>query len=77
MSAAATPPARRLASRVNPNAALAVVAVAQFMVVLDGRGKSVKSYLGVTNVPLPFTVWTSPSARSTPTALRTVWSATP
>ena len=31
----------------------------------------------VTNVPLPLTVCTSPSARSTATALRTVWSATP
>src|SRR5438067_422307 len=37
-------PARRLAARVNPNAVLALVALAQFMVVLDGT---------VVNVALP------------------------
>src|SRR3954449_10938889 len=37
-------PARRLASRINPNAVLAVVAIAQFMVILDST---------VVNVALP------------------------
>jgi hypothetical protein len=41
---AAAPPVRRPASRVDPNAVLAVVAVAQFMVVLDAT---------VVNVALP------------------------
>src|SRR5947199_1984001 len=44
MTAAAAPPARRAASRVDPNAVLAIVAVAQFMVVLDAT---------VVNVALP------------------------
>jgi hypothetical protein len=35
--------ARRLASRVNPNAVLAVVAVAQFMVILDINTPSVNT----------------------------------
>ena len=43
-SAAPAVPAPRLAARVNPNAVLAVVAVAQFMVVLDAT---------VVNVALP------------------------
>src|SRR5256885_16167452 len=44
MTAAAAPPARRAASRVDPNAVLTLVAVAQFMVVLDAT---------VVNVALP------------------------
>src|SRR5436190_22383411 len=44
MPAAAAPPVSRPASRVDPNAVLAVVAVAQFMVVLDAT---------VVNVALP------------------------
>src|SRR5438874_4730584 len=44
MTAAAAPPARRAASRVDPNAVLAVVAVAQFMVILDAS---------IVNVALP------------------------
>src|SRR5438034_6220240 len=44
MTAAAAPPARRAASRVDPNAVLALVAVAQFMVILDAT---------VVNVALP------------------------
>src|SRR5438874_2252114 len=44
MTAAAAPPARRAASRVDSNAVLALVAVAQFMVVLDAT---------VVNVALP------------------------
>src|SRR2546429_9820152 len=44
MTAAAAPPARRAASRVDPNAVLALVAVAQFMVILDAS---------IVNVALP------------------------
>src|SRR5207248_694453 len=44
MTAAAAPPAHRAVSRVDPNAVLALVAVAQFMVVLDAT---------VVNVALP------------------------
>lgn len=44
MPAAVAPRVRRLASQVNPNAVLAVVAVAQFMVILDAS---------VVNVALP------------------------
>src|SRR5919198_4551506 len=44
MPAGSADPARRLASRINPNAVLAVVAVAQFMVILDST---------VVNVALP------------------------
>jgi EmrB/QacA subfamily drug resistance transporter len=44
LSAAADLPTARLASRVNPNAVLAVVAIAQFMVILDAS---------VVNVALP------------------------
>src|SRR4051794_41941613 len=41
MSAAAASPVRRPASRVDSNAVLALVAVAQFMVVLDATGVNV------------------------------------
>src|ERR1700735_2643189 len=44
MSASSAAPSHRPASRVNPNAVLAVVAVAQFMVILDAT---------VVNVALP------------------------
>src|ERR1700721_252393 len=44
MSASSAAPSRPLVSRVNPNAVLAVVAVAQFMVILDAT---------VVNVALP------------------------